>query len=159
RKPKEKHKFKSSHKYFLDYINKPSRTEDDDDEDDSDIGISGRLPVDPHGEVLIKSPEEMEKLLAKVKAALQEPELSEKDRKNIETLKMVLDLHEHFTGLNRKIQFKPTKFAINAHGVEECTEVQVVAKWGGELTSLGRNQAEQLGRRLRQELFPINSDD
>ncbi|KAF4723160.1 hypothetical protein FOZ62_017879, partial [Perkinsus olseni] len=40
RKPKEKHKFKSSHKYFLDYINKPSRTEDDDDEDDSDIGIS-----------------------------------------------------------------------------------------------------------------------
>lgn len=55
-----------------------------------------------------------------MKAALQEPGLSEKDRKNIDTLKMVLDLHEHFTGLNRKIQFKPIKFGINDHGVEEC---------------------------------------
>ncbi|CAN0109624.1 unnamed protein product, partial [Heterosigma akashiwo] len=53
-------------------------------------------------------------------------------------------------GITRKVQLKPT-----AHGEDgRPTQLQLVAKWGGELTALGRRQAERLGARFRQRLYP-----
>ena len=44
-------------------------------------------------------------------------------------------------GLNRKAQVKPRKFEEyedeNGEKKARCTEVQLVMKWGGELTKLG----------------------
>ncbi|UKJ88114.1 hypothetical protein MACJ_000557 [Theileria orientalis] len=41
--------------------------------------------------------------------------------------------------------------------VRQIEKVLVVAKWGGDLTDVGKSQAEDLGRRLRQTLYPADS--
>merc|ERR1719313_261175 len=77
----------------------------------------------------------------------------------MELLDAVLKLHGKFSGLNRKVQLKPIKWK-KKPGKEEgeeiqiVTKVEVVAKWGGELTPLGLELAETLGRRLRLSLYP-----
>ena len=68
----------------------------------------------------------------------------------MELLKEILLLHDKFSGLNRKVQFKP----IEHKGTRRVTQVQVVAKWGGEITKFGREQAQELGCRLRVGLYP-----
>ncbi len=64
----------------------------------------------------------------------------------------------NITGLNRKLQMKPTKWdeCINSDGTKivKCTQLQLILKWGGNLTKLGEKQAINLGKRLRQELYP-----
>ena len=61
-------------------------------------------------------------------------------------------------GLNRKAQIKPRKFEeyenIKGEWKVRCTEVQLILKWGGNLTKLGEKQSIQLGRKLRHELYP-----
>ncbi len=61
-------------------------------------------------------------------------------------------------GLNRKLQMKPTKWDefLNGDGMKvlRCTELQLILKWGGNLTKLGEKQAVNLGKRLRQEVYP-----
>ena len=62
-------------------------------------------------------------------------------------------------GLNRKIQVKPRKFEdyvdeSDGSTRERCTEVQLVLKWGGNLTKLGERQSIQLGRRFRHAMYP-----
>jgi len=72
----------------------------------------------------------------------------------------VTDILERWkiVGLNRKAQIKPLKFEEyeDAKGDKKvrCTEVQLVLKWGGNLTKLGERQSIQLGRKLRHELYP-----
>jgi len=60
--------------------------------------------------------------------------------------------------LNRKAQIKPRKFEeyedVRGEKKVRCTEVQLVLKWGGNLTKLGERQSIQLGRKLRHELYP-----
>lgn len=72
-----------------------------------------------------------------------------RERANMELLREILLLHDKFTGLNRKVQLKPME---NRH-TGRITQVQVVAKWGGEITKVGREQALELGLRLRTELY------
>ena len=38
-----------------------------------------------------------------------------------------------------------------------ATEVLLILKWGGDLTPLGREQAEQVGARFRHEMYPDNA--
>lgn len=38
--------------------------------------------------------------------------------------------------------------------VQRCTEMQLILKWGGNLTKLGEKQAVQLGHRHRHDLYP-----
>ena len=61
-------------------------------------------------------------------------------------------------GLNRKAQIKPHNFEEYETATGEkkirCIEVQLVLKWGGNLTKLGERQSIQLGRKLRHELYP-----
>ncbi|EKX73732.1 conserved hypothetical protein [Theileria equi strain WA] len=64
----------------------------------------------------------------------------------------MLKLDDGFSGINRKVQLKVASLD------ETCVkQVLIVAKWGGELTSVGQSQAEDLGRRLRQSLYPTDS--
>jgi inositol hexakisphosphate/diphosphoinositol-pentakisphosphate kinase len=59
-------------------------------------------------------------------------------------------------GLNRKLQIKPRKFEEytdeNGETKERCTDVQLILKWGGNLTKLGEKQSISLGQRLRHEM-------
>jgi inositol hexakisphosphate/diphosphoinositol-pentakisphosphate kinase len=61
-------------------------------------------------------------------------------------------------GLNRKLQIKPRKFEEYEDEKGElkkrCVEVQLILKWGGNLTKLGEKQSINLGRRLRHEMYP-----
>ena len=56
-------------------------------------------------------------------------------------MKNVLEMYGHFSGINRKVQFKLQK--------GDSPTLQVILKWGGELTNSGKNQAEELGRAFR----------
>jgi len=61
-------------------------------------------------------------------------------------------------GLNRKLQMKPTKWDeyIDGDGkkILRCAQLQLILKWGGNLTKLGEKQAINLGKRLRLEVYP-----
>ncbi|CAB9509992.1 hexakisphosphate and diphosphoinositol-pentakisphosphate kinase [Seminavis robusta] len=61
-------------------------------------------------------------------------------------------------GMNRKLQLKPKKFKeyVDDDGNKKtrCTSVQLVFKYGGNLTRLGENQALRLGRRVRRDAYP-----
>ena len=128
RRPKEKLKFKTNHPGILRYC-------------ESDV------------EVLIKHPDDMEKLLAAVRGILVELSVESTEWGKFDTLRMVLEMNESFEGLTRKVQLKP----VMENGT--CVSVLLVAKWGGELTDMGRAQAEELGRYLRLNLFPVSSAD
>jgi len=54
-------------------------------------------------------------------------------------------------GLNRKLQIKPLKWDAEK---KRCKEVELILKWGGNLTKLGEKQSVTLGQRLRHDLYP-----
>ncbi|CRG95807.1 acid phosphatase, putative [Plasmodium gallinaceum] len=76
---------------------------------------------------------------------------------NHKTLQKILERGDGFTGINRKIQLKPLDLVIVNDKVI-VTKILVVAKWGGELTRMGRRQSENLGKRFRATLYPGDSD-
>ena len=136
RRPKEKLKFKTSNVDLLAYFeSKPSNTE-----------------------ILIKHPEDMEKLTATVRRVIKLLAPFSEEHAKFDALRMVLELHESFEGVTRKVQLKPIEFA-ELNGQFVPSKLLVVAKWGGELTDMGRVQAEELGRYLRMTLFPVSSAD
>jgi inositol hexakisphosphate/diphosphoinositol-pentakisphosphate kinase len=67
---------------------------------------------------------------------------------------------DKIVGLNRKLQIKPKKFEeyVDDKGdkKERATAVQLILKFGGNLTKLGEKQAIKLGRKLRTDLYPDN---
>jgi inositol hexakisphosphate/diphosphoinositol-pentakisphosphate kinase len=67
-----------------------------------------------------------------------------------------------FSGLNRKLQMKPRTWieedTPDGDTITKCSELQLIVKWGGDLTKLGEKQAVRLGNRLRTELYPSNRD-
>ena len=65
-------------------------------------------------------------------------------------------------GINRKVQIKPLSWAIGAEGAQAnalVTSVQLVLKWGGELTELGLTMAEKAGHIFREEIYPRGVDN
>jgi inositol-hexakisphosphate/diphosphoinositol-pentakisphosphate 1-kinase len=79
------------------------------------------------------------------------------DRKLYNQLKHMRDVLERWkiTGLNRKLQIKPKEFRDDPDtGEKKCSEVQLILKWGGNLTKLGEHQAIRLGQQFRQEMYP-----
>lgn len=61
-----------------------------------------------------------------------------------------------FSGVNRKVQLKQIENSENC--LNNKKTVLVVAKWGGELTRIGCEQAEELGKHLRATLYPGDSE-
>jgi len=156
RRPKEKLKFKCKQPAVLSYF------------DTVDEGVT---------EVKLKTTEELETLKARTVqtiTALRDelqtaamPALDADSKKheerlaalkqdllNMELLVPVLGMEDRFSGLERKVQLKAVKWKQNDSAKKKAAQVQVVAKWGGELTISGLAQAEELGRRLRADLYP-----
>jgi hypothetical protein len=77
-----------------------------------------------------------------------ETELDEQYEK-LKQVQTVLQKYGNFRGINRKVQLKPTEFDDSGNVIE----AQLVLKWGGVLTRLGRLQAERLGTRFRQSMY------
>ncbi len=83
-------------------------------------------------------------------------EIEERQSK-LEQLKAVLEMYGHFSGINRKVQFKYQPHGQPRHSSSEeassdCKadpSLLLILKWGGELTPAGRDQAEELGRAFR----------
>lgn len=79
----------------------------------------------------------------------------EEHESKLETIKMVLEMHGHFNGINRKVQFKYQSNeglakSSNSDGRKRFRpSLLLILKWGGELTPAGRKQAEELGKAFR----------
>ena len=89
--------------------------------------------------------------------------MSEDQQKLYRKLKQVRDVFEYspISGINRKLQMKPQKWenveipdnekidkdldGESCEKKEKATEILLIVKWGGDLTPLGREQAETLG--------------
>ncbi len=103
----------------------------------------------------VKAKKPMVEFLECVKAVIKDKE-QEGAKKNREVLYKVRHIRDilqrwKFSGLNRKLQMKPRKWIEedNADGnVTKCSELQLVVKWGGDLTKLGEKQAINLGMPL-----------
>ena len=93
-----------------------------------------------------------------------EAEGVEKNRAKLYKARHIRDILTRwkFTGLNRKLQMKPRKWieeeTADGDIATVCSELQLIVKWGGDLTKLGEKQAIRLGNRLRDELYPSNKD-
>jgi hypothetical protein len=72
----------------------------------------------------------------------------------LKIVRTVLEQGNHFSGINRKVQLKPTR----TDALGRVSEVQLIAKWGGVLTHLGRRQAEELGYIYRMVMYPRSAD-
>eukprot|EP00927_Polykrikos_kofoidii_P065296 TRINITY_DN61072_c0_g1_i1.p1 TRINITY_DN61072_c0_g1~~TRINITY_DN61072_c0_g1_i1.p1 ORF type:complete len:1327 (+),score=249.05 TRINITY_DN61072_c0_g1_i1:183-3983(+) len=159
RRPKEKMKFKTKLPVLLAYLDDVAENAD---------------------EVKITLPEEMKILKTRMESAVLElrTEISahtaatppsggtEKqqervaelwgDLRNIETLIEVLAMQDRFSGLERKVQLKASKWKKQEEdgASRKAAQVLVVAKWGGELTIHGLEQSQELGSQLRIGLYP-----
>ena len=157
RTPKQKMKFKVSEQRYLDYF------------------LS--LAKGPYKDLKVKSKSALVRFLDVTKEVVQDPSTLSSDV--FRQLKMVKDVLERWeiSGFNRKLQMKPQKWnkeisEVDPSGLDmgssphtltdddlgleqvRATELLVILKWGGDLTPLGRDQAETLGTRFRHEMYP-----
>uniref|UniRef100_A0A8D2ESP9 Inositol hexakisphosphate and diphosphoinositol-pentakisphosphate kinase 1 n=1 Tax=Theropithecus gelada TaxID=9565 RepID=A0A8D2ESP9_THEGE len=113
------------------------------------------------GKLKLKRPEQLQEVLDITRLLLaeleKEPggEIEEKTGK-LEQLKSVLEMYDHFSGINRKVQL-----IYYPHGIKASNEGQdpqsealapsllLVLKWNGELTLAGPVQTEKLGGAFR----------
>lgn len=59
-------------------------------------------------------------------------------------------------GINRKVQLKPAEMNQDTGQVEK---LNLILKWGGDLTHAGVCQAEALGQRFRHDFYPSGTGD
>ncbi|CAI2735771.1 unnamed protein product [Schistosoma spindalis] len=125
-------------------------------------------------ELKIKRPTQLQEILDIVRSILEEIDSGQctdncllRIKPKFEQLKYVLEMYGSFSGINRKIQLKyqphgigkgskigySSSIPISCDCTDECDNTQpcllVVAKWGGELTAAGKQQAETLGKAFR----------
>ncbi|XP_038157225.1 inositol hexakisphosphate and diphosphoinositol-pentakisphosphate kinase 1 isoform X14 [Cyprinodon tularosa] len=112
------------------------------------------------GKLKLKKPKQLQEVLDIARLLLVELgqhndcEIEEKKSK-LEQLKTVLEMYGHFSGINRKVQLtylrngQPKASSEEEDCKKDGPSLQLVLKWGGELTPAGRVQAEELGRAFR----------
>ena len=122
----------------------------------------------PRAEAKLKSAVQLQDLLDALRLLLprsrpgRDSDSEAEDLENAEKLrhvKAVLEEGGHFSGIYRKAQLKPLKWAtVFEEGVEgeveRVTEALMVLKYGGVLTHAGLKQAEDLGRSFRNTMYP-----
>ncbi len=165
RNPKQKLKVKIRHPLFIDIFRK-----------------FGNKSITSKKEVKLKTVKQMQHLVEVIRSILKDatvvPEgqvahaecISEDERDFLVQVRAALERHS-FSGINRKAQLKPLAWA-SKEDVEaapdslpliegQVTSAMLVMKWGGELTPAGKLQAEQLGQRLRKNVYVpyTRSDD
>eukprot|EP00804_Cyclotella_cryptica_P009696 CCRYP_011232-RC/>CCRYP_011232-RC protein AED:0.07 eAED:0.07 QI:178/0.84/0.78/1/0.69/0.5/14/828/1553 len=143
RTPKQKLKGDINDKHFLKYFEDHAK--------------------DVRKDLKVKAKKPMSEFLETVKAVIKdkESEGSKKNRDDLYKARHIRDILQRwkFSGLNRKLQMKPKKWDEEEGPdgpVTKCTELQLIVKWGGDLTKLGEKQAINLGNRLRNELYPMS---
>jgi len=147
RTPKQKLKVNTTETPILDYFEKYAGN------CRKDLKVKDRLPMIEFLETVTNMIAEKQK-----DCTVSLHKLSEKDI--LYKLLHMRDVLERWkiVGLNRKLQIKPRSWEEVTDELGEnqarCTEVQLILKWGGNLTKLGEKQAVNLGQRLRHELYP-----
>jgi inositol hexakisphosphate/diphosphoinositol-pentakisphosphate kinase len=123
---------------------------------------------DPQKDLKVKAKQPMTQFLVTVQTIVkhldeersvvtEEGSKKKVNKKLYNQLRHMRDVLERWkiSGLNRKLQIKPRKWKEDdMTGLVECTEVQLILKWGGNLTKLGELQSIKLGQRLRHALYP-----
>uniref|UniRef100_A0A1X7UU03 Inositol hexakisphosphate and diphosphoinositol-pentakisphosphate kinase n=1 Tax=Amphimedon queenslandica TaxID=400682 RepID=A0A1X7UU03_AMPQE len=99
-------------------------------------------------QIKIKKPKELQKVLDIVRKLINEGEDDEIFFNKLQQLKTVLEMYDHFSGINRKVQFKLIHKDINNTPLESPA-LLLIAKWGGEVTPAGERVAEELGKAFR----------
>lgn len=148
RTPKQKLKVTMTEPLILEYFMKHSENSG------KDLKVKAKAPLTEFLMTVkeILASKEREKQEAMMKGAPLKQNV-----KVINQLKHMRDILERWkiTGLNRKLQIKPRVWEDDdGSGVKKCKEVQLILKWGGNLTKLGENQAIRLGENLRHSLYP-----
>ncbi|OAE33561.1 hypothetical protein AXG93_2139s1140 [Marchantia polymorpha subsp. ruderalis] len=122
----------------------------------------------PRAEAKLKSAVQLQDLLDATRMLVprsrsgKESDSEAEDLEHAEKLrhvKAVLEEGGHFSGIYRKVQLKPQKWAkVLREDVEteeeRPTEALMVLKYGGVLTHAGGKQAEELGRTFRNDMYP-----
>ena len=90
-------------------------------------------------------------------------DLSLKNQDEMEILYKLMHMRDvlerwKIAGLNRKLQIKPRDWIEYQNDDGEtfvrCTELQLILKWGGNLTKLGEKQSIHLGQNFRHSMYP-----
>lgn len=141
RTPKQKLKLNMDHPLILEYFHAHSK------ECSKELKVKAKTPLT-----------EFLATVKKILVEIKNHEDSENLRYQLSHMRDILERWK-IVGLNRKLQIKPRKFeeVVNeetGETTQRCTEVQLILKWGGNLTKLGEKQAVQLGHRHRRDLYP-----
>ena len=83
-----------------------------------------------------------------------EAEKEKEAREKFRVIKTVLEQGGQFGGINRKVQLKPLKRAVDDDPESPVVEALLILKHGGVLTHAGRQQAEALGSLFRNLMYP-----
>jgi len=148
RTPKQKLKLKMSEPLLLQYFH------DHADNVRKELKVKDKIPMTQFLATVL------EMIAQKQQEGYCEKNSSGKKKEIMNKLKHMRDVLERWKigGLNRKLQMKPTKWDEfqdeDGNKIFRCTELQLILKWGGNLTKLGEKQAVNLGKRLRQEVYP-----
>ncbi|CAN7035149.1 unnamed protein product [Brassica oleracea var. botrytis] len=121
----------------------------------------------PRAETKLKTAVQLQDLLDATRMLIprSRPGESDSDAEDLEhadklrQVKAVLEEGGHFSGIYRKVQLKPLKWdkvpKSDGDGEEERpVEALMILKYGGVLTHAGRQQAEELGRYFRNNMYP-----
>ncbi|CAF0824579.1 unnamed protein product [Brachionus calyciflorus] len=147
RTPKQKMKMEVRNKLFFDLFKKYGGTRENN--------------------LKLKRPSQLQEVLDIARKLLQdyndlnEEILPTKESKTkLVQLKCVLEMYGHFSGINRKVQIKyqpqgkpKSSSTEDVNCIENDPSLLLILKWGGELTSDGKSQAEDLGTAFR-KLYP-----
>ena len=147
RTPKQKLKLKVDQQLFLDFYNKHSKGRK------KDLKLKAKQPLLDFLNVIKTIITETELKKGSHFGAHQAESVARVKSLNKELYKLMhmRDVLERWkiSGLNRKLQIKPTSVS-----GDKVTQLQLIMKWGGNLTKLGERQAMTLGQRFRHEMYP-----
>ncbi len=129
------------------------------------LDVFERLGLRASAQLKLKKPKNLEHLLDVVTAMLGDAEAAKdtdgdfdkrKDGLTLDRLRQiefVMRMHP-FSGINRKVQVKATKWDGEGLDDERVVEALFILKWGGELTASGKEQSQNLGRMFRTQMYP-----
>ena len=138
RTPKQKSKRKTSHSEW--------------------ISLYRHFCTDPKAkkEIKLKSPKELMIVMEMIKKLLNDVDTNPEEKSFAESILSVLTRYP-LQGINRKIQVKPTAWKEDSKEDSmkalKVIEVQVICKWGGELTPDGLSEAKRSGENFRNRMY------
>lgn len=156
RTPKQKMKLKVTEPKYLEYFHSLTKNPS------KELKVKSKT-------ALVKFLEVTREILAASRTSSQAHTVSEQELyRKLRQIRDVLERWE-ISGINRKLQMKPQKWAsveaTEGNGSSNpggdsapihppATELLVILKWGGDLTPLGREQAETVGANFRHDMYP-----